>query len=209
MYRGKYSAPRTHRRRRNSALKVALMSFAVCLMIFSVIGGSLAWLMDVTDPVTNVFTYGDIDITLTETTGEKYKMTPGKVLDKDPKVTVLADSEDCWLFVKIDESADKALADYIEYEIKEGWTALTDADGNPVAGVYYRSVDNNAENQEFYVLKDNKVTVKGSVTKEMLEDLNEQNYPSLTFTAYAVQRDANIDEIDTAAEAWALVSAGN
>ena len=207
MYRGKFVGK--HSKRKPFRLKTLLMSLALCVMMFSVIGGSLAWLMDVTDPVTNVFTYGDIDITLEETTGEKYKMTPGKVLNKDPKVTVLADSEDCWLFVKVDESADKALADYIEYSVNDGWTALTDADGNPVAGVYYRSVDNNAENQEFYVLKDNKVTVKESVTKEMLEALNEQNYPTLTFTAYAVQRDANIAEIDTAAEAWALVSAGN
>lgn len=199
MYRGKYA--HKHQKRRHFGLKTLVMSLAVCMMVFSLIGGSLAWLMTQTDPVTNVFTYGDIDITLEETTGERYKMTPGKVLNKDPKVTVLADSEDCWLFVKIDESADKALADYIEYSVDDGWTAL-----EGVAGVYYRTVDNDAvKDQEFCVLKDNKVTVKGSVTKEMLEALNEQNYPTLTFTAYAVQRDANIAEIDTAAEAWALI----
>lgn len=207
MYRGKYSAPRTHRRRGNSALKVALMSFAVCLMVFSVIGGSLAWLMTSTDPIVNVFTYGDIRITLTETKGEElsdgryFKMTPGKVIEKDPKISVLADSEDCWLFVKIDESSDKALSDYIEYAIADGWTALQEA-----PGVYFRTVDNSAEAQTFSVLKDDKVTVKGSVTLEMLQALDSSNYPKMTFTGYAVQRDMSIDAIDSAAEAWALIS---
>jgi hypothetical protein len=175
-------------------------------MIFSVIGGSLAWLMTSTEPIVNVFTYGDIRITLTETKGEElsdgryFKMTPGKVIEKDPKISVLADSEDCWLFVKIDESSDKALSDYIEYAIADGWTALQEA-----PGVYFRTADNNSEAQTFSVLKDDKVSVKGSVTLEMLQALNSSNYPKMTFTGYAVQRDMSIDAIDSAAEAWALI----
>ena len=208
MYRGKNSAPKHSQRRRGSALKVALMSFMACLMIFSVIGGSLAWLMTSTEPIVNVFTYGDIRITLTETKGEElsgstdryFKMTPGKVIEKDPKISVLADSEDCWLFVKIDESSDKALSDYIEYAIADGWTAL-----NGVDGVYYREVSNSSDAQTFSVLKDDKVSVKGSVTLEMLQVLDSSNYPKMTFTGYAVQRDMSIDAIDSAAEAWALI----
>lgn len=206
MYRGKYSAPKHSHRRRGSALKVALMSFMACLMIFSVIGGSLAWLMTSTEPIVNVFTYGDIRITLTETKGEElrdgryFKMTPGKVIEKDPKISVLADSEDCWLFVKIEESSDKALSDYIEYAIADGWTALQEA-----PGVYFRTVDNSSEAQTFSVLKDDKVSVKGSVTLEMFQALNSSNYPKMKFTGYAVQRDMSIDAIDSAAEAWALI----
>ena len=206
MYRRKCPALKKYCRR-GSALKVALMSFLACLMIFSVIGGSLAWLMTSTDPIVNVFTYGNIRITLAETKGEElsdgryFKMTPGKVIEKDPKLSVLADSEDCWLFVKIDESSDKALSDYIEYTIADGWTALQEA-----PGVYFRAVDNSTEAQTFSVLKDNKVSVKGSVTLEMLQALDSTNYPKMTFTGYAVQRDMSIDAIDSAAEAWALVS---
>jgi len=209
MYRGKYSEPK-HSHRRGSALKVALMSFVACLMIFSVIGGSIAWLMTSTDPIVNVFTYGDIRIALTETKGEElsdgryFKMTPGKVIEKDPMISVLADSEDCWLFVKIDESSNKALSDYIEYTIADGWTALQEA-----PGVYFRAVDNSSEAQTFSVLKDDKVSVKGSVTLEMLQALDSSNYPKLTFTGYAVQRDMSIDAIDSAAEAWALISASS
>lgn len=210
MYRGNFSAFRTKCRRRNSALKLALISFMVSLIIFSVIGGSLAWLMTSTDPVVNVFTYGDIRITLTETKGELmsdghyFKMTPGKTIEKDPKISVQVDSEDCWLFVKVEESSDKALSDYVEYTIADGWTALQ---GTP--GVYFRTVDNSTATQTFSVLKDDKVSVKGSVTLEMLRALNDTNYPKMTFTGYAVQRDMSIDAIDSAAEAWALISQGS
>lgn len=198
MYRHKH----TRRRRRSSfGIKAFVMTLAMSLMIFSLIGGSISWLMTETDPIKNVFTYGDINITLEETTGDKYKMTPGRMLAKDPKITVLADSEDCWLFVKIEESAVKKLSDYISYDVADGWIAL---DG--VAGVYYREVDNYVENVTYSVLAGDKVTVKDTVTKEMLEKLDDSNYPTLTFTGYAVQRDAEIDAIDTAAEAWAFVS---
>ena len=182
-------------------IKGLLLSLATALMVFGLIGSSIAWLMTSTDPIVNVFTYGDIQIKLEETTGTRYKMTPGATLEKDPKITVLADSEDCWLFVKIDESAVEKLSDYIDYSISDGWTAL---DG--VSGVYYREVDSSDQDVSFGVLANNQVTVKGTVTKEMLEKLNNSNYPTLTFTGYAVQRDANIEEIDTAAEAWALIS---
>ena len=201
MYQCKYSADETAPRKRRSALKVTLLSFVACLMIFSVIGGSLAWLMTSTDPIVNVFTYGDIRIKLEETTGDRYKMTPGATLAKDPKITVLANSEDCWLFIKIDESAIEKLSDYIEYSIADGWTALPG-----VTGVYYREVESSDQDVAFSVLDNDQVTVKGSVTKEMLEKLNNTNYPTLTFTGYAVQRDADIEEIDTAEEAWALIS---
>lgn len=181
-------------------IKLGILLACTTLLVLGVIQGSMAWLMTETDPIVNIFTYGDIQLTLEETTGERYKMTPGKELDKDPILTVLAESEDCWLFVRVEESEVERLSDYIEYEIAEGWTALPDTEG-----VYYRSVDASEEDMEFHILKDDKVKVKGSVTKEMLEILDDSNYPTLTFQGYAVQRDASIDEIDTPEEAWSLV----
>lgn len=186
---------------KRSILKVVLMSLVTCLMAFTIIGGTVAWLMTKTDSVVNVFTYGDINIELAETTGENYKMVPGNKIAKDPKITVLKDSEDCYLFVKIEESTDAKLSDYIEYTLANGWTAL---DG--VTGVYYREVSNSNQEQVFSVLQDDQVKVKGTVTKEMLNTLTENTYPKLSFTAYAVQRDADIDEINSAAKAWALVN---
>ena len=186
--------------RKISPLRMFLLSFCLCALIFSAVGGSLAWLMAETDPVVNVFTYGNIKIDLKETTGDHYKMTPGKELAKDPRLTVKADSENCWLFVKIEESTDKALSDFVEYQVADGWIALANT-----TGVYYREVNAADEDVSFPVIKDDKVKVKGSVTQEMLEQLNDQNYPKLTITGYAVQRDAEIAEVDTAAEAWNLI----
>ena len=149
----------------------------------------------------NTFTYGDINIGLTETTGSNYKITPGVDIKKDPKVTVTAGSEDCWLFVKVKEEnwptfvdADKTKK--VSYHIADGWAAL---DSQP--GVYYRQVDADDKAQEFPVLKDNTVTVRDTLTKDEVDQLKGKK-PTLTFTAYAVQKDG----IDTAAAAWEKIS---
>ena len=189
-----------NKRAKKSIAKVVLMSLATGLMAFTLIGGTLAWLMTKTETVVNVFTYGDINIKLEETTGENYKMVPGNKIKKDPKITVVADSEDCWVFVKIEESTNAKFGDFIEYTIADGWAAL---DG--VAGVYYRSVDKSDKDVSFSVLKNDEVKVKGTVTKEMLNNLTQDTYPKLAFTGYAVQKDSEISEINTAAKAWELV----
>ena len=75
--------------RRRSAL------LALVLVIGCVAGGTVAWLVAKTDPVVNTFTYGNINIALAETTGEDYKIIPGKDISKDPKVTVKGGSEAC------------------------------------------------------------------------------------------------------------------
>lgn len=185
----------------------ALVITGVCAVALNVtIGGTIAWLISQTDPVTNTFTYGDINITLTETdSGDNdgdastntYEMVPGKEIAKDPLITVEADSEDCWLFAQITES--EGFDSFIEYTAAEGWTALDGEDG-----VYYREVAKSEDAQEFYVIAENTVKVKEDVTKEMLNSLGEDGSISLTVTAYAVQRDGEIEAIDTAAEAWAL-----
>lgn len=179
--------------------KMAIAATAIALVLCFAIGGTLAWLVAKTDSVVNTFTYGDINIGLAETTSE-YKMIPGTNIKKDPKVTVKAKSEACWLFVKIEKSTNIKFSDFITYEVAEGWTAL---DG--VAGVYYREVAATTNDVVFAVLKGNQVTVKDTVTKEALNALTEDTYPKLTFTAYAVQKDG----FDTAAAAWAKAHSGN
>lgn len=196
-------------RKRSAGSKLVLMLLAVTFVLCGIIGGTVAWLIADTDPVVNTFTYGDINITLEETDADgdgnpdanEYPMVPGNAIEKDPKVTVLANSENAWLFVKLEKSAN--FDDFMTYEIADGWTAL---DG--VTGVYYRTVNKATSDAEFIILKDNTVNVKGEVTKEMLNALDANgasNYPTLTVTAYAVQRDSNIT---TAADAWAKIPTG-
>ena len=182
-------------------------TFAVLLVLVLVagfvIGGSVAWLVSNPAPVVNTFTYGDINITLAETTGDNYKILPGNDISKDPKVTVLANSEDCWLFVKVDESSWPTFAEgtpatgKVNYAIATGWTKLPSE-----SGVYYRTVDAAKTNTEFAVLADNKITVSQNLTKAEVDRVKTTN-PTLTFTAYAVQRDSNIT---TAAQAWGIAN---
>ena len=226
---------------------------AAALCISSVVGGTVAWLIADTEPVVNTFTYGDINITLDETKidadgepvtdqegnpvrmpeGNVYEMVPGKTMLKDPKITVLAVNEDCWLFVKLEKSGGNVTVgestytfdDFLEYDLLlddpgtpdaiEGWKMLTDTEGNVVEGVYFYQVDEDTDAQpvEYFILQNNEIRVKGSVTKEMLNALDavegSEVYPVLKLTAYAVQRDANIDAIDTAIEAWGLAQGSN
>ena len=83
--------------------KTLALVLALTLLVAGVVGGTLAWLTDQTAEVKNTFTVGDINIGLTETTTD-YKMVPGNTIAKDPTVTVKANSEACWLFVKVTES---------------------------------------------------------------------------------------------------------
>lgn len=173
-------------RRRSVSSRAFIALLALVLVIGCVAGGTVAWLVATTDTVTNTFTYGKIDITLTETE-RTYNIVPGVALAKDPKVTVKAGSEDCWLFVKVGQPI--AFADGVSYGIADGWTKLED-------GVYYREVPKADTDSEYYVLKNNEVTVSSALTKEDIAKVG--GSPTLTFTAYAVQK----ENIPDAATAW-------
>ena len=167
--------------------KATIAVTALLLVLCFAIGGTLAWLKAETKPVVNTFTYGDINIDLSESENLNLKMIPGNDITKDPKVTVEANSEACWLFVKVEKSDN--YADYLaNYTIADGWNEL---DG--VAGVYYREVDaaTAKDGTSYQVLKGDKVTVLDKVTKSMMEDIKNdtKTQPTLTFTAYAVQLD--------------------
>ncbi|MBQ3084492.1 MAG: hypothetical protein IJC46_03455 [Clostridia bacterium] len=192
--------------------KVGALLIAVVLLLGGAVGGTVAWLITQTDAVTNTFTYGDIDITLVETDTQldndgdantnTYKMMPGSDITKDPIITVLEGSEACYLFVKVEESADPKFDDFMTYTIATGWTQLKDDNGADVAGVFYREVDAVTADTAFHVLTDDKVTVLESVTKNMLNALDPAKLPTLTFTGYAVQQ----ENIDTAYAAWTEIA---
>lgn len=177
--------------------KAFALFLALALVVGGVVGGTVAWLTATSDSVVNTFTVGDINIELTETKPEnrQAKMVPGNTIGKDPTVTVKKDSEACWLFVKVEES--RNLGDFITYVMADGWTALTGVDG-----VYYREVPATTADVSFAVLKGNAVTVKTDVTKANMNALTAATYPTLTFTAYAVQK----DNVADAAAAWAKVT---
>ncbi len=180
--------------KKSNVKKTAVLVVAFILVVVCAVGGTLAWLQDETDAVTNTFTTAEVDIDLDETTGEEYKMSPGATIAKDPKVTVFGGSEDSYVFVKIDESAN--LDDFISYEVAEGWTLVDDT-----TNVYYRTYTSTETDTEYSVLDGDQVTVLDSVTNAQMNALTKDTYPTLTFTAYAVQM-ANGDSTFTVEQAW-------
>lgn len=233
MKRGKYEAPRAPKR--HSSKKALAVMLSLVLVIGCVVGGTVAWLTADGGSVTNTFMESDIDITLSETKPESKTapMVPGWKIDKDPKVTVDEDSEDCWLFVKITESTNPDLDAYISYAIATGWETIQPEDTNGVtvigrkvykddatkefgilgAGEYTDPMDADDTTDDFKITWNaNQVCVKPSVTEQMMDAI-QTSKPTLTFQAYAVQlfktnSDGNKDTITdefTAEEAWARI----
>lgn len=193
----------------------------LALIICFTIGGTLAWLMDTTDPVQNTFTSGDVDITLTETpntnitdddeTNDSWsaQMIPGNTYAKDPKVTVkgATDAVDCWLFVKVEEKGNAQT--YLDYDFTfnnedSGWTQLeTSTSESTTTTVWYREVEASETDKSWYLLDGKEGYANGfvyvndtAVTKETVDTAANAE---LVFTAYAAQKDNR-----TVEEAWAL-----
>ena len=130
---------------------------------------------------------------------------PGTVIEKDPKVTVKAGSEACWLFVKVEGTNWPHFPDAngtakVSYSVAGGtndWKAL---DNYP--GVYYREVSaGDAQTGAMYDVNCN-VTVSQMLTKAEVNSIAAETQPKLSFTAYAVQRDG----IDDAVRAWEVAN---
>ena len=202
-------------KKKNNSRKAGLVLLAVVLVIGCAVGGTLAWLTDETAPVVNTFTSSDVSITLTETKPDSRtaKMVPGADIAKDPTVTVSADSEDCYVFVKVEKSVN--FDTYMTYTEADGWAVIESGDNYVVYGRTAKA------NNSFSVLKDDKVAVRPDVTKANMAQIdgkggtdaqNEAEIaarPKLTFTAYAIQSanlaDRNSDSIVDAKDAWALI----
>ncbi len=233
MTKGKFEQNRHHRCKRNFGKTMALL-LALFLIIGGAVGGTIAWLTDKTEKVENVFTTSDIGVELNETT-ENYKMIPGWKISKDPTAKVISGSEDCYLFVKVEETGGNVSVgnktynfdDFIAYAIEDGWNTLN---ATTYPGVYYRVIDENSKkNVDYNILgsgtytdadgiqyswNDNEVLTKPEVTKEMMDAVNSGSKPTLSFTAYAVQlwksnESAGESAKFSAEEAWLKISTTN
>ncbi|MBE6925389.1 MAG: hypothetical protein E7461_00965 [Ruminococcaceae bacterium] len=171
------------------------VAFSTILAVMFGIGVTIAFLVASSRPVINTFTIGDIQLTLTETTGESYNLVPGTTVDKDPQLIVKAGSDACWLFFVIDASSD--LGNYVTYAPAAGW--------KPVPGIknaYYRQVEKSNEDVAFSLLQGDVIHVKDTVTEEQLSAI--KTAPALAFTGYAVQK----VELATVEEAWQALFSG-
>lgn len=183
---------------------------AIVLVVALSVAGTYAYLTSKTATITNTFTVGKVNIDLKETFNTdadgdgtkdcwKMQLIPGTSAVKDPTVTVKADSEKCYLFVKFEEK--NSPATYLSYT-----STLTDANGwtklEGESNVWYRVVNKANTNTSFVLLqadnKGNMVTVKDSVTND---NMAEASKAQLVYTAYACQYEGM-----TAEQAWAEVS---
>lgn len=138
-------------------------------------------------------------------TENEYELIPGSTYSKDPKVTVKADSENCYVYVKITENnnsiiVDNASEQLIEWSVGDNWK-LIDA----VENIYvYTDENDNAKivttSEKDTVLesiiKDDQIEINDALTKAMI-DADGFIAPTLKFDAYAVQS-ANMADAEAA-----------
>ena len=201
--------------------KILALVLVFALALAMGIGGTLAWLTASSKTVTNTFTFGDINIKLTETgvdgetvTSKTFdSLVPGETVAKDPKVTVAKGSEKCYVFVKIVEQNNDA--GYIAWDVDTEKWELVPGETNVYRYIVDGGiVDASEAEKELYIL-DNKadypngfVVVDGeAVTKAYVKALNDKTLqpPALVFTAYAVQS----DNVQDAAAAWEIANPEN
>lgn len=188
-----------------SKKKVFMTVLCAAVLVVASVLGTMAFLTS-KDKVNNTFTVGNVAITLDEAKvtdagnpvegadrvkANIYKLIPGHEYTKDPTVHVTANSEDSWVFIKVEDGLaaiedDTTVADQIT---GNGWTAL---DG--VAGVYYKEYTSSTAATDLEVFKTFKI--KGDA------DVAQYANAKIDVTAYAIQKDG----FTTPAAAWAEVS---
>lgn len=203
-----------HAKKRDSGKVVALL-LAVVLVFGCAVGGTLAWLMDTSNTVINTFSVGNINIKLEETVEKDgFKILPGTEQIKDPVVKVKDGSEDCWVFIQVQEVNNVAAKDggnvthkYVTWEIDDTvWTILNENNG---VTTYYANTmyETGSSSNSYNVLKGQSVSYGSTLTKSMIDSLykdgapDEGKRPQLIFKAFAVQAEAG----HTAAEAWSQI----
>lgn len=193
--------------------KTLTVILALVLVVVMSVAGTVAYLTSQAT-VTNTFTVGKVAITLDETkvteygdavpsaapvSANQYTLIPGHTYIKDPVVHVTADSENCWVFVKVTNEIDAIEApasatDPVYVQINQqitnnGWTAL---EGQP--GVYYMTYTKGQTDKDLEVFQSFKVAGDA--------DISAYAGKTIVINAYAIQSDG----FGTASAAWTEVS---
>lgn len=179
--------------------KALLMSLCAVLLVAASVLGTMAYLTDSKD-VKNTFTVGNVAITMDETDvdgstpnkerdqANSYKLLPGHTYTKDPIIHVDASSEDCYLFVKVDNQIAAIEANgnttVAAQMAAKGWKAVDGKDGiyvyvgTTAAPVAVKANDN--------VTVFEQLVIAGTVNGDTLKTYKDK---TITVTAYAVQKD--------------------
>ena len=146
---------------KNAKIRRILLLLACAVLLVSLsVGATLAYLTS-TKTVTNTFTVGKVDIKLdeapvdpetgkakadvarTETGNTEVVMVPGRLIDKDPTVTVLKGSEDCYVRVKVTVDVSEGFnTTNTTLEGSTTWEDFFTKWANGFANTYIRNADN-------------------------------------------------------------------
>ena len=121
-----------------------------CFVVTMGIGTVIAYFVSVSGPVVNTFTVGDIALELKDDTMDLIHLIPGTTVERSSVVTVVKESEDCYVYVKLECPSE--LSEYVSYEMEEGWINLGGIDG-----VYYRQVERASINQKYHVFQSDEI----------------------------------------------------
>lgn len=173
-----------------TARKALMLIICAALLVSATVMGTLAYLTS-DDTVTNTFSIGKVEITLTEApVGEngkkidgdrvkanKYKLYPGKEYDKDPTVFVDANSEDCYIYVTVANgiSAIEGDTTIAAQMATKGWTEI----GN--TGVY---TDNKVHKP-----KDEVVVFEHFTIDSAVKSVSDYENAQIVVKAYAIQKE--------------------
>lgn len=211
---------------KNSKLRRILLTLACAVLLVSLsVGATLAYLTSTTAPVTNTFTVGKVKIDLDEApvdlygkvTSDKaedrvkaneYKLLPGHEYAKDPTVHIDPKSEECYVFVTV-ENGIAAIettveADTIAAQMAENWNNV---EGN--VWVYKTTATASQDLvvfEKFVIDGSHKESVLAAYAKQYDADGNyiEGTGEEIVIKAYAIQADG-LDDY-TAAQIWQMLN---
>ena len=176
--------------------KALMLVLCAVLLVTASVLGTMAYLTS-NDQVVNTFTVGKVAITLDEakvnpdgtavTPAERvkanaYHLLPGHAYTKDPTVHVQANSENSFIFVKVENGivnyeAGTTIAEQIT---ANGWTAL-----GGVENVYYKAYTKSAEITDLPVFSSFTIADNANAADSWN---NFSAETKVTVTAYAVQK---------------------
>ena len=200
--------------------KILALCLVVALLATAIAGATLAYFTD-TDEVNNTFTVGNIEIKLDEAPvgddgladkGDRvqeneYHLYPGMTYDKDPMVTVIKGSEECYVrvFMSINnqDKLDEQLAGYKIEDILTGTSEKWEYKGNVREGdvrtyeFWYTEKIDATEADEDIALDPlfKNIVVPAGLTNEQMTALNDLK---INVVAHAMQTEG----FSTADEAW-------
>lgn len=171
--------------------------FCAVVLVAGSIAGTIAYLTS-TVTIQNTFTVGNVTITMDESkvtaygvkdgdtrvNTNEYKLIPGHTYVKDPTIKVAADSESCYLFVKVENGLDDIDDDSIATSLAtNGWKLVTGE-----TDVWYYNAGTDALADDIVSAGASKVTFS---TFSIISSADVAAYKDakIVVTAYAVQSD--------------------